>query len=90
MSKLIIEVFKMVKEYKIYQNKGSREARIRKAGSTFFPCLWTALIQVSVWKRGLWGDTTKVQIDPFTKRHKLVHNGGLPKFEPLYCTVEPR
>ena len=26
MSKLIIEVLKMVKEYKIYQNKGSREA----------------------------------------------------------------
>ena len=27
MSKLIIEVLKMVKEYKIYQNKGSREAQ---------------------------------------------------------------
>ena len=27
MSKLIIEVLKMVKEYKIYQNKGSKEAQ---------------------------------------------------------------
>ena len=31
-------------------------------------------------------------IDPFTKRHKLVHNGRFPKFEVLYCscdTVKP-
>ena len=27
MSKLIIEVLKMVKEYKIYENKGSRESQ---------------------------------------------------------------
>ena len=25
-------------------------------------------------------------IDPFTKRHKLVHNGGFPKFEELCCS----
>ena len=25
-------------------------------------------------------------IDPFTKRHKLVHNCGFPKFEVLYCS----
>ena len=25
-----------------------------------------------------------VRIDPFTKRHKLVHNGGFPKLEALY------
>ena len=25
-------------------------------------------------------------IDPFTKRHKLIHNGGFPKFEILYCS----
>ena len=24
-------------------------------------------------------------IEPFTKRHKLVHNSGLPEFEVLYC-----
>ena len=26
-------------------------------------------------------------IDPFTKRHRLVHNGGFPKFEALYCSL---
>ena len=26
-----------------------------------------------------------VAIDPFTKRHRLVHNGGFPKLEVLYC-----
>ena len=26
-------------------------------------------------------------IDPFPKRHKLVHNGGFPKFEALYCRI---
>ena len=25
-------------------------------------------------------------IDPFTKRHKLVHDGGFPKFEVLHCS----
>ena len=25
--------------------------------------------------------------DPFPKRHRLVHNGGFPKFEALYCSV---
>ena len=25
-------------------------------------------------------------IDPFTKRQELVHNGGFPKFELLYCS----
>ena len=25
-------------------------------------------------------------VDPFTKRHKLVHNDGFPKFEVLYCS----
>ena len=25
-------------------------------------------------------------IDPFTKRYKLVHNGGFPKSEVLYCS----
>ena len=25
-------------------------------------------------------------IDPFTKRHRLVHNGGFPKSEALYCS----
>ena len=30
---------------------------------------------------------TEITIDPFTKRHKRnVHNGGLPKFEALYCS----
>ena len=24
-------------------------------------------------------------IDPFPKRHRLVHNGGFPKFKALYC-----
>ena len=28
-----------------------------------------------------------VGIDPFPKRHRLVHNGGFPKFEALYCSV---
>ena len=27
-----------------------------------------------------------VAIDPFTKRHKLVHNGWFRKFEELYCS----
>ena len=27
-----------------------------------------------------------VIIGPMSKRHKLVHNGGLPKFEVLYCS----
>ena len=26
-------------------------------------------------------------IDPFPKRHKLVHNGGFAKFEALYCSI---
>ena len=26
-------------------------------------------------------------IDPFPKRHRLVHNGGFPKFETLYCSL---
>ena len=26
-------------------------------------------------------------IDPFTKRHRLVHNGGFSKFEALYYSV---
>ena len=26
-------------------------------------------------------------IDPFPKRHRLVHNGGFPKFEALYCSL---
>ena len=26
-------------------------------------------------------------IDPFPKRQILVHNGGFPKFEALYCSV---
>ena len=26
-------------------------------------------------------------MDPFPKRHRLVHNGGFPKFEALYCRV---
>ena len=25
-------------------------------------------------------------IDPFTKRYKLVHNGGFTKIEVLYCS----
>ena len=25
-------------------------------------------------------------IDPFTERHKLVHNGGFSKSEALYCS----
>ena len=25
-------------------------------------------------------------IDPFPKRHRLVHNGGFPTFEALYCS----
>ena len=28
---------------------------------------------------------SKYSTDPFTKRHKLVHNGKFPKFEALYC-----
>ena len=27
----------------------------------------------------------KQSLDPFTKRHKLVHNGGFTKIEVLYC-----
>ena len=27
-------------------------------------------------------------MEPFTKRPKLVHNCGFPKFEVLYCTVK--
>ena len=26
-------------------------------------------------------------IDPFPKRHRLVHNGGFPTFEALYCGI---
>ena len=26
-------------------------------------------------------------IDPFSKNHKLVHNGGFPNFEALYCSL---
>ena len=26
-------------------------------------------------------------IDPFPKRHRVVHNGGFPKFEALYCSL---
>ena len=26
-------------------------------------------------------------IDPFPKRRRLVHNGGFPKFEELYCSL---
>ena len=26
-------------------------------------------------------------IGPFPKRHRLVHNGGFPKFEALYCSL---
>ena len=26
-------------------------------------------------------------IDPFPKRHRLVYNGGFPKFEALYCSL---
>ena len=29
---------------------------------------------------------TKFFIDPFTKRHELVHNGRFPKSEVLYCS----
>ena len=28
----------------------------------------------------------QVLIDSFTKRHRLVHNGGFPKFEALHCS----
>ena len=36
-----------------------------------------------------------VSIDPFTKRHKLDHNGRFPKFEVLHCSqknceIDPR
>ena len=27
-----------------------------------------------------------IAIGPFPKRHRLVHNGGFPKFEALYCS----
>ena len=27
----------------------------------------------------------KIHVDPFTKHHILVHDGGIPKFEVLYC-----
>ena len=27
------------------------------------------------------------RINPFPKRHKLVHNGRFPKFEALYCSL---
>ena len=30
---------------------------------------------------------TKQITDPFLKRHKLVHNGGFPTFEELYCNL---
>ena len=26
-------------------------------------------------------------IDPFPKRHRLVHNGGFPNSEALYCSL---
>ena len=25
-------------------------------------------------------------VDPFTERHRLIHNGGFPKFGVLYCS----
>ena len=28
-----------------------------------------------------------ISIDPFPKRHRLVHNGGFPKLEALYCSL---
>ena len=30
---------------------------------------------------------TKHFIDPFLKRHRLVNNGGFPKFKVLYCSL---
>ena len=35
---------------------------------------------------GEW-DTVKTRIDLFPKRHRLVHNGGFPNFEALYCSL---
>ena len=32
------------------------------------------------------GPFTRGLIDPFTACHKLVHNGGFPKFEVMYCS----
>ena len=29
---------------------------------------------------------TETVVEPFTKRQELVHNGGVPKFEVLYCS----
>ena len=27
-------------------------------------------------------------INPFSKRHRLVHNGKFPNFEALYCSLD--
>ena len=32
--------------------------------------------------------STTVAVDPFPKRHRLVHNGGFPKLEALYCSLD--
>ena len=34
-----------------------------------------------------WPSPYSFFIDPFPKRHRLVHNGGFPKFEALYCRI---
>ena len=49
-------------------------------------------IVCNVLRKSFRQEVATVSIDPFTKRHKLVHNGGFPKFEVLYCsqnTVKP-
>ena len=43
------------------------------------------LIQIHI-QHGLYYDTLIISIDSFTKRHKLVHNGGFPKSKVLYCS----
>ena len=38
--------------------------------------------------RRILNHTMKISpIDPFPIRHRLVHNGGFPKFEALYCSL---
>ena len=38
---------------------------------------------------GVWDKNHKTPnaIDQFSKRHRVVHNGGLPKFEALYGSL---
>ena len=33
-------------------------------------------------------ETVFYSIDVFSKRHRLVHNSGFPKFEALYCGLD--